>query len=123
MIVVTITIGLVACILGFIAYDNHKKAIDANVKFENIKDFADKSGKRILDLEKDKAEIANQLVLSEAKLEVINQSASSRSKTEIANSPQSSNGHAHKNNSKKNFKSRSNKGPNKGPDKKNNTVN
>ena len=39
MIVVTITIGLLAVALGCIAFINNKKAVDAKIKFDNIKDF------------------------------------------------------------------------------------
>ena len=35
MIVVTITIGLLAVALGYIAFTNNKKAVDAKIKFDN----------------------------------------------------------------------------------------
>ena len=71
MIVVTITIGLLAVALGYIAFTNNKKAVDAKIKFDNIKDFADKAGKRILELEKDKAGLANQVIMLQARGEVV----------------------------------------------------
>lgn len=71
MIVVTITIGLLAAALGYIAFVNYKKAIDAKIKFDNTKSFADKAGKRILELEKDKAGLANQVIMLQARGEVV----------------------------------------------------
>jgi len=71
MIVVTITIGLLAVALGCIAFINNKKAVDAKIKFDNIKDFADKAGKRILELEKDKAGLANQVIMLQARGEIV----------------------------------------------------
>ena len=106
MIVVTITIGLVACALGYIAYDNNKKALNAKIKFENLKEFADKSGKRILELEKDKASLANEVVLLQSRVEMIG--LSEKNLQPIAK-PQTGTG-----SKKKYFKPR----PNKGLDKK-----
>ena len=113
MIVVTITIGLLASVLGYIAYDNYKKAVDAKIKFENLKEFADKSGKRILDLEKDKAGLANQIVLLQSRHEIVKNDSKGSGHTNVK-----MDGHAHKSKPKKNFKPR----PNKGSDKNNNIV-
>jgi hypothetical protein len=108
MIVVTITIGLLASVLGYVAFDNHKKAIHAKVKFDNLKDFADKSGKRILELEKDKAGLANQVILLQSRQQIVKNDLNV--KTE---------GHAHKSKPKKNFRPK----PNKGSENKTNAVN
>lgn len=117
MIVVTITIGLLASVLGYVAFDNHKKAIHAKVKFDNLKDFADKSGKRILELEKDKAGLANQVILLQSRQQIAknDQPVALQSNSK----PQSKEGHAHKSKPKKNFRPK----PNKGSENKTNTVN
>lgn len=114
MIVVTITIGLLASVLGYVAFDNHKKAIHAKVKFDNLKDFADKSGKRILELEKDKAGLANQVILLQSRQQIVKNDAKSVTHTNVK-----MDGHAHKSKPKKNFRPK----PNKGSENKTNTVN
>lgn len=72
MITVTILVAslLANGVLAFYVFDYKDKTKDAQIKFESTKTFADEAGQKIIKLEQDKQNLANQLTLLKATAEI-----------------------------------------------------
>lgn len=70
MVTISITVGalLGLSILGYFTYDFRKKALDWQVKFESTRQFADEAAVRILKLEKDNLQLAEQVIAYHGKI-------------------------------------------------------
>jgi len=73
MVTITITVAaLVATsILGYLMYQYKNQAESYKVKFNTIKEFADKAGSQILKLEGTNKELTNQVVMMRGKIELL----------------------------------------------------
>lgn len=73
MVTITITVAaLVATsILGYLMYQYKNQAESYKVKFNTIKEFADKAGSQILKLEHTNKDLTNQIVLMRGKIELL----------------------------------------------------
>ena len=85
MLTITITVGALLgfSVLGYFTYDFRKKALDWQVKFESTKQFADDAAKRILKLEKDNLQLAEQVLDYHGKIMKL-ESTQTKPVTEVA---------------------------------------